>query len=233
MRAESEWTVVLAVKPLRTAKSRMDGWLSASQRAELVLAMTRDVLLAARGCTAVSRLIVVTPDPQIAQVALEASALVLPETRATGLNAAYRRGRDMVVAEGDGPLTLLMADLAFIRPHDLALALEAVPPNGSAVVRDAAGQGTTMLAARRASEVVPQFGGRSFARHLAGGAVDITAHAETGLRADVDDVSAFSTPPSALAGSATRQWFRRLAASRVSPEPIQPQTSHEIGYRTA
>jgi 2-phospho-L-lactate guanylyltransferase len=211
----------------------MDGWLSASQRADLVLAMTQDVLLAANGCATVSRLIVVTPDSRVAEVALEAGALLLAETRATGLNAAYRRARDVVVAEGDGPLTLLMADLAFVRSRELEAALAAVPPDGSAAVSDAAGHGTTMLASRHASQVVPQFGGRSFARHLAAGSVDITAHAEPGLRADVDDVSAFSAPASPAGGSATGQWFSRLPASRASPEAIRSEISIEIGYRTA
>jgi len=202
---DASWTIALAVKPLAGAKSRLSAQLAAGERGDLVVAMARDVVRAALATASVRQVLVVTADPQVA-AALEAEgAAVVREHRVAGLDAAYRLAVDRV---GRTPLALLMADLPALTPGVLQAALSAVPADQPAVVADAEGDGTTMLAARDARVLVPRFGPHSRRRHRAGGAVDITADCSARLRQDVDTWTALAELRAAgEASEHTADWF--------------------------
>ena len=92
------WSVVIPVKVLARAKSRLTG-LDGPRRAELALAMAADTVAAAVACPAVDSVIVVTDDSAAAAALSGLGALVLPDEPGDGLNpalaygAAYSDGR--------------------------------------------------------------------------------------------------------------------------------------------
>src|SRR6266540_2385770 len=97
---------------------------------------------------------------------------------------AYGASRATALAPGDG-VAVLSADLAALRPDELGAALAASTPHRRAFVADAAGTGTTLLAARPGVALEPRYGGRSRAAHRASGAAELAGDWPS-LRRDVD-----------------------------------------------
>lgn len=185
------WYVVVPLKGLANAKSRLV--LPPRLRARAARAMALDSVAAAVGCPLVAGVVVVT------DVAAEdfrwLGAAVVADTPRAGLNAALRHAAQAVsrgdpgVPRGSGGIAALTADLPALSPEELAMALQAVPLHGSGVVADAAGVGSTLLAAGTGATLRPEFGTQSHRRHLDAGAWDLTAAGGPGLRRDVDTMA--------------------------------------------
>ncbi|MGW5672573.1 2-phospho-L-lactate guanylyltransferase, partial [Micromonospora sp. NPDC003776] len=82
---EPSWTVVVPVKRLGAAKSRLRGALSGVPHEELALALAADTVRAVRACPAVAEVLVVTDDPRVAVEVAAAGARAVPDP-AGGLN---------------------------------------------------------------------------------------------------------------------------------------------------
>jgi 2-phospho-L-lactate guanylyltransferase len=186
MTVNASWSVLLPVKVLAQAKSRLAG-LAGPRRAELALALACDTVTSVLGCEAAARVVVITDDP-VARVTLgDLGALVIPDEPRGGLNAALRHGTAVAVARWPGCGTAaLSADLPALRPAELARALDAAAAWPTAFVADAAGDGTTLYTAAPGATFRPAFGLASRARHAAGGAAELDLTAIPGLRRDVD-----------------------------------------------
>lgn len=205
--ARFSWTVLLPVKVLARAKSRL-AVLAGDRRHELALALASDTVSAVVACPEVARVIVITSDPVAGPrlAALGAHIIgeaagdpnVPPAESADGsqhaLNAALLRGAAVAARRWPGTgLAALTADLPALRPADLATALRAVAHGipdaglapGPAFVPDAAGVGTTLYAVPPGGQFRPMFGGASRARHAAA-AVELALDGIAGLRQDVD-----------------------------------------------
>jgi 2-phospho-L-lactate guanylyltransferase len=206
--AGTSWIVLLPLKPLTVAKSRLDH----PDRGSLALAMAVDTVSAALAVEpeVVAAVLVVTNDRR-AREALSGQAgpgetppgtgpsagaggrlLVVPDRPERGLNAALEdaagTARERWPACG---VAAMSADLAALRPAELRDALLAAPARGRGIVADAAGSGTVLLTAAPAAPLRPQFGPGSHAAHVGTGAVDLTTalgRSVTGLRRDVDTV---------------------------------------------
>lgn len=181
--------VVMAVKALDRAKSRLAGGLSAQQRARLVLAMLADTIRAARAVASIASITVVTPDSRVAHCAQRLGAEMCREPTSEGhhdLNTALGAGAWQVRhADPHATMLLLQADLPALRPAELSEMLGAAQSCARAFVSDAAGRGTTALVTHAPLPIEPLFGPNSAARHRAAGATELPG-AWPGLRVDVD-----------------------------------------------
>lgn len=178
------WSLVIPVKVLAQAKSRLTG-IGGQRRSELALAMAADTIAAAVSAEAVSAVLVVTDDPAVTDIAAGLGALVLPDAPAAGLNDALVYGA--AYSESIWPergRAGLAGDVPAARPEELTDALADAARLGVAFVPDADGTGTVLYAAAPGSQFLPQFGPASRDRHLASGAAEIKSG--TGLRRDVD-----------------------------------------------
>jgi 2-phospho-L-lactate/phosphoenolpyruvate guanylyltransferase len=178
--SEAGWTVVLPVKRLVTAKTRLRGALHGVPHDRLVLAMTLDTVEAVQACPCVEAAVVVTRDPVVGRAVAELGALAVPDKPDADLNAAVRHGATGTTTD----VAALTADLPALRPAELAAALRAVPGR-RAYVSDADGTGTTLLAARAGAPLDPHFGPGSARAHARSGAVPLTGRWPS-LRRDVD-----------------------------------------------
>ena len=180
------WSVLMPVKVLARAKSRLAG-LAGPRRGELALALAGDTLTAVLACAEVARVIVITDD-QVAAAALTGiGALVVADEPRDGLNAALRHGAAYAASRWPGSGTAaLSADLPALRPAELAGALRAASAWRTAFVADAAGDGTTLYTASPGVAFEPAFGLASRSRHAAGGAAELVGDGIPGLRRDVD-----------------------------------------------
>jgi 2-phospho-L-lactate/phosphoenolpyruvate guanylyltransferase len=183
------WSMVIPVKVLALAKSRLTG-PAAPRRAELALAMAADTVAAAAACPVVDLVIVVTDDTAAAAELSGLGALVLPDEPGDGLNPALAFGAAYSDKHWPGRGRAGMAaDLPALDAAELGRALDRAAEVGEAFVPDAAGTGTTLYAAGPGAAFRPRFGPGSYQAHLAAGAVELVLPGLDGLRRDVDTVS--------------------------------------------
>ncbi|MYX36309.1 MULTISPECIES: 2-phospho-L-lactate guanylyltransferase [unclassified Streptomyces] len=182
-----EWTLVVPLKPLSAAKSRLAEAVG-PVRPGLALAFAQDTVAAALACEAVRDVTVVTDDPLAGSVLAALGARVEADSPAAGLNAALRHGADAVLRRHPAAaVAALNADLPALRPLELAAVLRAAARSpGRSFLADAAGIGTTLLAATAGTALEPAFGGPSRARHRASGAHEIALPDVDSVRRDVD-----------------------------------------------
>ncbi|MGC4793593.1 2-phospho-L-lactate guanylyltransferase [Micromonospora saelicesensis] len=182
---QPRWAVVVPVKRLAVAKSRLRGALPGVPHEELALALAADTLRAVLACPAVAEALVVTDDDRVAAAARAAGARVLPDEPDAGLNAAFRHGAARAPA---GWVAGITADVPALRPAELAGALLAAQ-NGRPGVRrflpDAPGGGTVLLTAGPGVPLDPRFGVGSAVAHAASGALPLDGDWPS-LRRDVD-----------------------------------------------
>lgn len=204
-------TVVLALKPLAGAKSRMAARLPAPQRAELALAMAADTVTAVGG--EVARVIVVAARPREAEPLARLGADVVADVAGGGLNAAFDAGADIARdADPHGIVAALQADLPALRPGMLTSAVTEAAGN-RAFCPDRHHRGTTLLLSAPAGALRPRFGPTSAAAHRSSGAVQLH-HCATALRCDVDTPADLDT--------AMALGIRTHTAQIVGPQPPRP-----------
>jgi 2-phospho-L-lactate guanylyltransferase len=180
------WSVVIPVKVLARAKSRLAG-LAGPARSELALAMAADTVRAAAACPVVATVVVVTDDPAAASALGGLGAWVVADEPDAGLNPALAHGAAVAAAaRPDCGTAALAADLPALRPAELGRGLRAAAQWPEAFVSDAEGSGTTLYTARPGAAFQPRFGPGSAARYRKGRAAEIVLADVPSLRSDVD-----------------------------------------------
>lgn len=179
--------LIVAVKRLAAAKTRLAPVFSAQTRENVVLAMLVDTLTAAARVGAVRHITVITPDDAAAAAAIELGAEVLsdptPEGHPDPLNNAIGAA-EQVVAESASNIVVLQGDLPALQTQELAEAIAAARHHQRSFVADRLGTGTAALFAFSAA-LDPRFGPDSCAQHRRSGAIELTG-AWPGLRCDID-----------------------------------------------
>lgn len=190
------WTVIVPVKGLSAAKSRL-----AADGPVVALAFLADVLVAVTDCAAAHTVIVTTHDPTVVALAREHGAEICDDQAHPGINPAARHA----AARLTGPVAVIVSDLPCLTGPDLTEVLTAAGAHRRSFVRDADGTGTTILLATQAADLDPQFGPLSAAAHSATGAADLTQDGGFArARRDVDTVTALSDALRQGVGPATR-----------------------------
>jgi 2-phospho-L-lactate guanylyltransferase len=144
--ARFSWTVLLPVKVLARAKSRL-AVLAGPRREELALALALDTVSAVVACAEVARVVVITSDGAASRELAALGAHVIRDLTDNGgpdgglgaasgnldalgvqdrLNAALTQGAEVAARRWPGTgLAALTADLPALRPEELAAALRA------------------------------------------------------------------------------------------------------------
>ncbi|MGW4478662.1 2-phospho-L-lactate guanylyltransferase [Rhodococcus triatomae] len=190
--------VLIAVKDLRHAKSRLGPSLTADERAALTLAMVQDTVTAAFASTAVHAVTVITPDTVVAAAAAALGAAHFPDRGEDDLNAVLTAAARTV---GPGRVLALQGDLPCLSGAELTAALAAARPLRRAVVVDHHGTGTSALIAE-SRDLDPRFGPNSARHHIDSGATALNGH-WPGLRLDVDTPDDLAAAAALGPGSAT------------------------------
>jgi 2-phospho-L-lactate/phosphoenolpyruvate guanylyltransferase len=179
--------LIIAVKRLAAAKTRLAPVFSARTRESVVLAMLVDTLSAATGVASVGSITVITPDEAAgaAAAALGANVLVdpTPEGHGDPLNNAIAVA-EREATESFANIVVLQGDLPALQTQELSEAVAAARHHRRSFVADQLATGTAALFAF-GSALDPKFGVDSSARHRRSGAIELTG-AWPGLRCDVD-----------------------------------------------
>ena len=209
--AGKDIALIIAVKRLAAAKTRLAPVFSARTREGVVLAMLIDTLTAAGRVGSLGSITVVTPDEAAAAAATELGADVLadptPQGHGDPLNNAIATA-ERAVAGSFPNIVVLQGDLPALQTQELAEAIVAARHHRRSFVADRLATGTAALFAFGAP-LDPQFGSDSSARHRRSGAIELTG-AWPGLRCDVDT-------PDDLAAA------RRLGVGAATARALSPQ----------
>lgn len=182
-----QWTLVIPLKPLARAKSRLAAAAGDGLRPALALAFAQDTVAAAASCAAVRDVVVVTDDALAGRELAALGAAIVPDAPGRGLNAALAHGTAAVrTGSPKAPVAALNADLPALRPAELARVLDGAAQFPRSFLPDAAGIGTTLLSAAPGAELLPAFGPDSRSRHAASGARELTLSGVDSARQDVD-----------------------------------------------
>jgi 2-phospho-L-lactate guanylyltransferase len=196
--------VIIAVKRLAAAKTRLSPAFSAAAREQVVLAMVVDTVTAARGVSDVASITVVTPDDTAAAAARELGARVLfdatPPSEPDPLNTAVRFAW-ATVSENTSNTVVVQGDLPALQTHELADAVARARAHRRSFVADRPGSGTAALFAFGVP-LDPLLGRESARRHRDSGAVELTG-AWPGLRCDIDTVEDLAVARLLGVGAAT------------------------------
>lgn len=180
--------IVVPVKDLRRAKSRLTELLAPEERRTLVLEMLRRVLTVLLGdqpaplqrvltgdgaqttevaaSADIARLWVISPDAAVWSVAVAFGACPLPD-QANDLNMALEQARAAVCAAGAEAMLIIPADVPLITPVDRQHLLTALRSGTALVIApDYTGRGTNALGFRFPYSLAFQFGPDSFAQHM-------------------------------------------------------------------
>jgi 2-phospho-L-lactate guanylyltransferase len=158
--------VIVPVKRLTAAKSRLQPALSARQRRILAGKLLDHTLKVLRGLKAIEGILVVSKDRAVLAAARKFGALSVPEGKCDGLNRALTRAAAEAVVRGAEAVMVLPADLPLLSTEDLirAMRMANLPPF-VVVAPDRAEQGTNLLYMAPPGVVRFSFGQRSFQKH--------------------------------------------------------------------
>jgi 2-phospho-L-lactate guanylyltransferase len=196
--------LIIAVKRLTAAKTRLAPVFPAPTRESVVLAMLVDTLTAATRVSAAHSITVITPDDAAAAAATELGARVLadptPPDDPDPLNSAIAAAARSV-ADSVSNTVVLQGDLPALQAQELAEAISAARQHQRSFVADRLGTGTAVLCAF-GTTLEPHFGPDSAARHRRSGAIELTG-AWPGLRCDVDTPADLAAARQLGVGAAT------------------------------
>ena len=182
--------LIIAVKRLAAAKTRLAPVFSAATRERVVLAMLLDTISAATKVSILRGIAVVTPDLIAAAAARQLGASVIadptPDNHPDPLNHAITAAEATITAASGAPpnIVVLHGDLPALQPQELAEAITAARAHARSFVSDRHGTGTAALLAF-GSRLQPAFGTDSARRHRHSGAVELGGP-WPGLRCDID-----------------------------------------------
>jgi 2-phospho-L-lactate guanylyltransferase len=184
---DADVALVIAVKRLTAAKTRLAPVFSAATRENVVLAMLIDTITAASAVPGLRSVTVVTPDEVAADATRALGARVLvdptPEGHHNPLNNALAAAESAARLETPN-VVALQGDLPALQTQELAEAIAAAREYPRSFVGDRHGTGTSALFAFGVG-LDPRFGPDSAQRHRHSGAIELTG-AWPGLRCDID-----------------------------------------------
>jgi 2-phospho-L-lactate guanylyltransferase len=185
--ADGDVGLIVAVKRLAAAKTRLAPMFSAPARENIVLGMLIDTLSAAVRVKSVGLITVVTPDNTAAAAAIELGAEVLADPTPDGhpdpLNNAIAAA-ERVVSESFSNIVVLQGDLPALQTGELGEAITEARQHHRSFVADRLGTGTAALCAFGVA-LDSQFGLNSSALHRNSGAKQLIGE-WPGLRCDID-----------------------------------------------
>lgn len=202
--------LIIAVKRLADAKTRLAPMFAGGNRERVVLAMLLDTIAAARAVTAVHSITIVTPDDTATAAVRALGAEVLPDPTPAShpdpLNNAILVA-SAAVATRTPNIAVLQGDLPALRTIELEEALAQARSHARSFVADRHGNGTAALFAFGAP-LDPRFGTDSAHRHRDSGAVELTP-AWPGLRCDIDTPEDLAAARRLGVGAATAEAITR------------------------
>ena len=177
---------IVPQKGLLGAKSRLEGVLSAADRAAVSLAVLAHVCAVLKAAPSVERVVVLTPDAAARATAAAWGVPAVADPR-PGLNDAL----EQVIRDGGVPQAALViaADLPLLDASDVEAMLAAARPGRLVLAPSKEGTGTNAVAVPPGLVFHPAYGGASLSAHHRGaraGGYEVVEVRRPGLAFDLD-----------------------------------------------
>jgi 2-phospho-L-lactate guanylyltransferase len=178
---------IIPIRSLSEGKSRLAGYVSNDDRAELIRTMFEHVIATVKAAGVIDRIVVISPDPAVIDLMSRDSdvrvmAVKQPEGR-PGLNAAIELGRELATDLRAGAMLVLFGDLPLIKPDDVRSLVRRDAP--LIIATDRHGVGTNALMLRLGSASAAEF-------RFAYGAISRQRHLNEADRLGLDAITAVS-----------------------------------------
>ena len=159
--------VIIPVKPLNRAKSRLSGVLTPEQRYHLAETMLRHVLSVVHTVPQVMGTLVISRDNKALSIAREYGARTVQESGTPELNSALMRATQVVGRWKGAAVFILPADLPLIAAEDVTGMIEMSGHAAQSVViaTDKHEDGTNAMFIRPPGLIRYAYGEGSYARH--------------------------------------------------------------------
>lgn len=158
--------VIIPVKPLKNAKSRLASVLLPEERYDLAQAMLRHVLSVATAIQNVTGVLVISRDAKALAIARELGAKTLLEGTVSNLNPALMRATMVVKTWRADAVLILPADLPFVSVEDVRAIIDMGQDRSIVIATDRGLDGTNALLVRPPGALEYEYGAGSFARHV-------------------------------------------------------------------
>jgi 2-phospho-L-lactate guanylyltransferase len=156
--------IIIPVKRLDNAKSRLSSLLTDDERKQFCLKMLEDVLETVKSTKHPHETVVVSNDPTVSKVAKNFDAAYLKE-RKTGLNKSVSEAVDWCVERGAASVLVLPADIPLVTPNDLDRILMLGEKASVVISPSSSGKGTNALLLTPPNVSPTFYGPHSFQRH--------------------------------------------------------------------
>jgi 2-phospho-L-lactate/phosphoenolpyruvate guanylyltransferase len=161
----STW-VIIPVKPLRLAKSRLADMLTPEERQRFAEMMFRHVLGVVRSAPEITGTLVISRDNLALSIAREYGAKTIQETGTPELNTALTRASSVIASWRSEALLILPADLPLITTEDIRGIIEmGLEDNSVVITTDRNKDGTNALFVRPPGLIEYAYGKGSYYRH--------------------------------------------------------------------
>lgn len=181
--------VIVPVKRLSIAKTRLSCLLPQHIREKLVIEMLKCVLEAAKSSSVVSCTLVVSPDDKVIKIAREEGVLCLKD-EGRGLNEAVKMALEWCVKREFKRALVVLGDTPLIETSDIEAMVAAATNPPAVILAPSKRWGTNCMLLYPPDIIKPSYGPGSFWRHLE---LAKRAGAKTGIyssertRLDVDE----------------------------------------------
>ena len=158
---------ILPVKRFDSAKQRLGEALGSGSRAALAAAMFADVLSALERSEMLHAIVVVSGEPEVADIVAGRDVILIDDTTEKGQSNAARAGLARATALGLDRAALVPSDCPLLDPAELEeLFVRAAGGADVVIVPDRHGTGTNALVVDPSGPFEPQFGPGSCQRHV-------------------------------------------------------------------
>lgn len=206
------WAVV-PVKAFASAKQRLSGVLTGSQRAELARAMLQDVIATLRATTRISRILVVTNDIEVFECAEEAGAQAVETSNEVDLNQAVSHGCELA-RESRADVLIMPADVPFATSSDIDAVIDGLRDHDIVLVPALSDGGTNAVGVRHGVCFRPCFGENSLLWHQTDASLRDIRHCALRLETlghDIDQPSDMTVPLDVSTENRTAKFLRRFS----------------------
>ena len=157
--------VIVPVKKLSEAKSRLSPLLSENERKQFCLEMLEDVLTAIKTTKGVYKTIVVSKDPQVLQVAKKFHVFPFMESQ-SGLNQAISEAINWCISMDAKTTLILPADIPLVSSKDVNKILAFGRASSMVICPSRGGNGTNALLLNPPRAVLAFYGQNSFQHYI-------------------------------------------------------------------
>jgi len=203
--------VIVPVKRLDMAKSRLSTILTPNERRELALAMLTDVIQASIEAKSVDKVIVVSSDNLALRYVEGLGAHAMLDMG--GLNAAVKRAMEWCAKHGATATLTIPLDLPLLKPMDIDGIVNLLGERRGVVLCPSTDGGTNALLCSPPNIIEPHFGPKSFHKHMLEASkrgVPCLIYNSPRVSLDIDTPMDFKRLVIGKVGAHTRMYLRRL-----------------------